>query len=57
MTRCSEVKALFAAGEVGADASPLSCCQSGGYQMRTLFDGVFQVPLGHYLVATDRQPR
>ena len=22
--------------------------------MRTLFDGVFQVPPGHYLVATDR---
>src|SRR5262249_16299902 len=28
--------------------------ESGGYQRRTLFDGVFQVPPGHYLVATDR---
>ena len=26
----------------------------GGHQIRTLFDGVFQVPPGHYLIATDK---
>jgi asparagine synthase (glutamine-hydrolysing) len=52
----SEVKALFAAG-VPAKWDPESVYHSveyGGHQMRTLFDGVFQVPPGHYLVATDR---
>ena len=52
----SEVKALFAAG-VPAKWDPESlyhCIEYGGHQMRTLFDGVFQVPPGHYLTATDR---
>ena len=26
----------------------------GGHQMRTLFDGVFQVPPGHYVIATEK---
>ncbi|HTH43292.1 MAG TPA: asparagine synthase (glutamine-hydrolyzing), partial [Terracidiphilus sp.] len=52
----SEAKALFAAG-VPARWDHESVFQSvsfGGHQMRTLYDGVFQVPPGHYLVATDR---
>jgi asparagine synthase (glutamine-hydrolysing) len=52
----SEVKALFAAG-VPAKWDPESvyhCVEYGGHQMRTLFDGVFQVPPGHYLTATER---
>src|SRR5689334_11367218 len=52
----SEVKALFAAG-VPARWDADSVAQSiefGGHQVRTLFDGVFQVPPGHYLIATDK---
>jgi asparagine synthase (glutamine-hydrolysing) len=52
----SEVKALFAAG-VPARWDAESVAQSveyGGHQVRTLFDGVFQVPPGHYLIATDK---
>jgi len=52
----SEVKALFAAG-VPARWDAESVAQSvecGGHQVRTLFDGVFQVPPGHYLLATDK---
>jgi asparagine synthase (glutamine-hydrolysing) len=52
----SEAKALFAAG-VPARWDPESVWQTaeyGGHQIRTLFDGVFQVPPGHYLLATDR---
>ena len=52
----SEVKALFAAG-VPARWDPESlyyAVEFGGHQVRTLFDGVFQVPPGHYLLATDR---
>src|SRR5262245_2164122 len=52
----SEAKALFAAG-VRAKWDAASFYQSiafGGHQMRTLFDGVFQVPPGHYLIATER---
>ena len=51
----SEVKALFAAGvparwdgEIVFDSVDF-----GANQVRTLFKGVFQVPPGHYLVATD----
>jgi len=51
----SEVKALFAAGVPArwdaANFYPM--VELGGYQARTLFDGVFQVPPGHYLIATD----
>jgi asparagine synthase (glutamine-hydrolysing) len=52
----SEVKALFAAG-VPARWDPESvyhCVEFGGHQVRTLFDGVFQVPPGHYMIATDK---
>jgi asparagine synthase (glutamine-hydrolysing) len=52
----SEVKALFAAG-VPARWDAESVSQSvdvGGHQTRTLFDGIFQVPPGHYVVATDK---
>jgi len=30
------------------------CIEYGGHPMRTLFDGVFQIPPGHYLIATDQ---
>jgi asparagine synthase (glutamine-hydrolysing) len=52
----SEVKALFAAGVPARwDAESIAnAVEYGGYQMRTLFDGVFQVPPGHFVVATDR---
>jgi len=52
----SEVKALFAAG-VPARWDAESVAQAadfGTHQVRTLFDGVFQVPPGHYLLATDK---
>jgi asparagine synthase (glutamine-hydrolysing) len=51
----SEVKALFAAGLPARwdGESVFHSVESGGHQMRTLFDGVFQVPPGHYLLATD----
>jgi asparagine synthase (glutamine-hydrolysing) len=51
----SEVKALFAAGVPALwDAENFyPMVELGGYQTRTLFDGVFQVPPGHYLIATD----
>jgi asparagine synthase (glutamine-hydrolysing) len=52
----SEVKALFAAGVPRRwDAESVShSVEFGGHQVRTLFDGIFQVPPGHYLLATDR---
>ena len=52
----SEVKALFAAGvPAGWDAeSVYHSVEFGGHQVRTLFDGIFQVPPGHYLIATDK---
>jgi asparagine synthase (glutamine-hydrolysing) len=52
----SEVKALLAAG-VPARWDPESMYHSvefGGHQVRTLFDGVFQVPPGHFLLATEK---
>jgi len=52
----SEVKALFAAG-VPARWDNESVYHSGGFgghQMRTLFEGVYQVPPGHYLIATEK---
>src|SRR5215472_2846162 len=53
----SEAKALFAAGvPANWDAeSVYHCVEYGGHQVRTLFDGVFQVPPGHYMIATDKQ--
>jgi len=52
----SEVKALFAAGVPARwDAdSVYHSVEFGNHQLRTLFDGVFQVPPGHYLIATDK---
>jgi asparagine synthase (glutamine-hydrolysing) len=52
----SEVKALFAAGVPARwDAETLySAVEFGGHQMRTLYDGIFQIPPGHYLVATEK---
>jgi asparagine synthase (glutamine-hydrolysing) len=52
----SEVKALFAAGVPARwdDESIYHCVEFGGHQVRTLFDGIFQVPPGHYLIATEK---
>jgi asparagine synthase (glutamine-hydrolysing) len=52
----SEVKALFAAGVPARwDAeSVFHSVEFGGHPIRTLFDGVFQVPPGHYLIASDK---
>src|SRR5215813_13116193 len=52
----SEAKALFEAG-VPARWDPESVAQAtefGSHQVRTLFEGIFQIPPGHYLIATDR---
>jgi asparagine synthase (glutamine-hydrolysing) len=51
----SEVKALFAAGVPARWDSEnfWQMVEQGGYQARTLFDGIFQVPPGHYMIATD----
>ena len=51
----SEAKALFEAGVPARwDAESVAqATEFGSHQVRTLFDGVFQVPPGHYLVATD----
>jgi asparagine synthase (glutamine-hydrolysing) len=51
----SEVKALFAAGVPARwdGDSVYHSVEYGGHQMRTLFKGVFQVPPGHYLLATE----
>jgi len=52
----SEVKALFAAGVPARwDADAVShSIEYGGHQTATLYDGVRQVPPGHYLIASDR---
>ena len=52
----SEAKALFAAGVPARwDAESVShSVEYGGHQLRTIYDGVFQVPPGHYLLATDK---
>jgi asparagine synthase (glutamine-hydrolysing) len=51
----SEVKALFAAGVPARwDTDNFyQTVEMGGYQSRTLFDGVFQLPPGHHLIASD----
>ena len=53
----SEVKALFAAGVPARwDAeSVYRAFEFGGSPARTLFDGVFQIPPGHYLIAGEKQ--
>ena len=52
----SEVKALFAAGVPARwdEESVYNSFSFGGHQMRTLYDGVFLVPPGHYLVVTEK---
>ena len=52
----SEVKALFAGGVPARwdTESVFHSVEYGGHQVRTLFDGVFQVPPGHYLLATEK---
>ena len=52
----SEVKALFAAGVPARwdEESVFHCVACGGHQMRTLYDGVHQIPPGHYLIATEK---
>ncbi len=52
----SEVKALFAAGVPARwdEESVYHAVSFGGLQMRTLYDGVFQVPPGHFLLATEK---
>jgi asparagine synthase (glutamine-hydrolysing) len=52
----SEVKALFAAGVPAQwDAeSVYHSAEFGSHQIRTLFQGIHQIPPGHYLVATDK---
>ena len=52
----SEVKALFAAG-VPARWDGESVYHSvafSGHQMRTLYDGVFQIPPGHFMIVTEK---
>src|SRR5882724_8600721 len=53
----SEVKALFAAGIPARwnGESVYHSLEFGGHQSRTLFEGVFQVPPGHYMVATEKR--
>src|SRR5438094_2383788 len=53
----SEVKALFAAGVPARwnGESVYHSLEFGGHQSRTLFEGVFQVPPGHYMVATEKR--
>ncbi len=52
----SEVKALFAAGIPARwdEESVYNSVCMAGHQIRTLYDGVFQVPPGHFLIATDK---
>jgi asparagine synthase (glutamine-hydrolysing) len=52
----SEAKALFAAGVPARwdDESVFHAVSFGKHQSRTLFDGVFEVPPGHFLIATEK---
>ena len=52
----SEVKALFAAGVPARwDAESIyHSVEYGGHQTRTLYDGVLQVPPGHYALVTEK---
>ncbi|HEY4051549.1 MAG TPA: asparagine synthase (glutamine-hydrolyzing) [Acidobacteriaceae bacterium] len=52
----SEVKALFAAGVPARwdEESVYRSLNRSGYQMRTLYGGVFQVPPGYYMLVTDK---
>jgi asparagine synthase (glutamine-hydrolysing) len=52
----SEVKALLAAGVPAKwdEESVYNSVEMGSPMMRTLFDGVHQIPPGHFLLATDK---
>ncbi len=52
----SEVKALFAAGVPARwdEESVYHSMSYGGHQVRTLYDGVLQVPPGYFMVVTDK---
>jgi asparagine synthase (glutamine-hydrolysing) len=52
----SEVKALFAAGVPARwdEESVYHSMAFGGHQLRTLYDGVFQIPPGYYMLVTDK---
>jgi asparagine synthase (glutamine-hydrolysing) len=52
----SEAKALFAAGVPARwdEESVYQAVGFGGFQRRTLFDGVHQIPPGHFMLATER---
>ena len=52
----SEAKALFAAGVPARwdQESVYQAVSFGGHQVRTLFDGVHQIPPGHYMLATEQ---
>ena len=52
----SEVKALFAAGVPARwdEESVYHSIAFGGHVMRTLYDGVHQIPPGHYMIATEK---
>ncbi len=52
----SEVKALFAAGVPARwdTESVFHSVEGGGHPSRTLYDGIFQVPPGHYVIATEK---
>jgi asparagine synthase (glutamine-hydrolysing) len=52
----SEVKALFAAGVPARwdDESVFHSVSFGKHLSRTLYDGVFEIPPGHFLMVTDK---
>jgi len=52
----SEVKALFAMGVPARwdQESVFHAVSLTGYQSRTLYEGVFQIPPGHFVIATER---
>jgi asparagine synthase (glutamine-hydrolysing) len=52
----SEVKALFAAGVPARwdQESVFHAVSFGKHQTRTLYDGIFEVPPGHFLLATEK---
>lgn len=52
----SEVKALFAAGVPARwdEEAVFHSVAFGKHQTRTLYDGVFEVPPGHFLLVTDK---
>lgn len=53
----SEIKALFAMGVPARwdGEAVFNSFEFGGPQMRTLYEGVFQIPPGHYIVATENR--